>query len=387
MTTTRRTRPGATDTPPKPRAGADGLAEDLRATRHELLSSRHPTYHKLLGVVLSLLEGEGDAASDLALQARFDRSWRTRSFPTFYERPLLILAALRADALLEGPHHPLHGAIAADAPDAEVITPETVAAALARDRLGVWSTMTTRRVQTNDTSRAVAWLWPAFLAGCDGGAAPMILADIGASAGLNLIADRLPSVWKDRAAGQDLPCVTRPNVIARVGFDPRALDVGNRDDVVWMRACIWPGETARLARFEASVVAMRAVMGKPGAPAMERTTASLAPEQLEKMAASAPPDTILLTYHTLLTGYLEPTEADRYRDAMLALIARRPVGRGLWLELELDDGRRRLPALLVANVRVGGAVKALRLGRMSQHPSEVEVDAAAVAELKRVFGT
>jgi hypothetical protein len=385
MTTTRRTKLGATDAPPKPRSGADGLAEDLKAARHELLSSRHPTYHKLLGVVLSLL-GEAEGASDLALQARFDRCWRTRSFPTFYERPLLVLAALRADALHEGPRHPLHGAIAAETPDADVITPETVAAALARDRLGVWSMMTTRRVQTNDTSRAVAWLWPAFLAGCDGGAAPMILADIGASAGLNLVADRLPNVWSDRATGKEVPCVTQPNVIARVGFDPRALDVGNGDDVLWMRACVWPGETARLARFEESVVAMRAAMGKPGAPAMERLTASLAPDQLEKMAASAPPETILIAYHTLLTGYLEPTEADRYRDAMLALIARRPVGRGLWLELELDDGRRRLPAVLVAHVRAGSAVRALRLGRMSQHPSEVEVDAGAVAEFKRLFG-
>jgi hypothetical protein len=40
----------------------------------------------------------------------------------------------------------------------------------------------------------------------------------------------------------------------------------------------------------------------------------------------------------------------------------------------------------VANVRVGDGVRALRLARMSQHPSEIEVDVAAVAELKRHFG-
>ena len=47
-------------------------------------------------------------------------------------------------------------------------------------------------MKTNETSRALAWLWPASLAG---GGRRIALADVGASAGLNLVADALPNPW------------------------------------------------------------------------------------------------------------------------------------------------------------------------------------------------
>src|SRR5262249_37696889 len=149
-------------------------------------------------------------------------------------------------------HHPLHAALAAD-PDPSVVTPESVASALGRDRLGVWSMLTSRRVQTNDTTRAIAWLWPAFLAGCHGPRRPLALVDVGAGAGLNLIAARLPPIWTDRATGDLIPCATRVETVTRIGFDSRPLNVLSHDDVLWLRACIWPGDTDRLERFEAGV--------------------------------------------------------------------------------------------------------------------------------------
>jgi hypothetical protein len=377
--------PGRTDIPPAParaegegRTGADGLVDDIKSTRRDLLSARHPAYHRVLGAVLALVSGADDA-----LVARFERVWRTRSFPTFYERPLLILAALRADALEEGAKHPLHAALAAAAPDADAVTPEAVAAALARDRLGVWSAMTTRRMQTNDTTRAVTWLWPAALAGCDDGQRPLAIVDVGASAGLNLVADQLPHLWSEVGSGSRIGCATRVDAVARVGFDTRPLDVKNHDDVRWMRACIWPGETERLARFEAGVAAMRASLGRPGAPVLERMTASLVPDHLQDLVAKLPADALLLAYHTLVTGYLEAAERERYRSGMLAFVQRQPVGSVLWAELELDDARRRLPAVLAVHVRAGDAVRSVRLGRSSQHPGEIEVDAAGVAEVRR----
>jgi len=366
------------------RTGADGLADDLSSARRELLADRHPAYHRIVGTLVALLTGSG---RDEALVARFERAWRTRSFPTFYERPLLILAALRADALQEGARHPLYAALAVAAPDPEVVTTETVASSLGRERLGVWSTMTTRRVQTNDPSRAIAWLWPAYLAGCDGAQRPLALIDIGAGAGLNLIADQLPPNWTDLATGKPIPCATRVNAVARVGFESRPLNVQRDDDVLWMRACIWPGETDRLARFEAAVQALRAAMKRPSPPVLERLTASLVPEHLEGLATGLPKGTLLLTYQSLVRGYLEPTEQESYRQGMLALVANQPAGSVLWIELELDDSRRRMPAVLIAHVRSGNSVRSLRLGRSSQHPTEIDVDASGVAELKRRLTT
>ncbi len=362
------------------RTGAEGLADDLKATRRDLLSARHPAYHKVLGAVLAVLTGPDDG-----LTARFDRVWRTRAFPTFYERPLLILASLRADALEEGERHPLHAAIAVATPNPDAVTQDAVDAALARDRLGVWSIMTTRRMQTNDTSRAVTWLWPALLAGCDDARRPLALVDVGASAGLNLVADQLPYLWTDAATRKPLACASRVHAVARLGFDTRPLDVKSADDVRWMRACIWPGDTDRLARFEASVLAMRAAASRSPAPSVERMTASLVPDRLDAVAASLAPGGIVLAYHTLVSGYLEAAERESYRGGMQAFLARQPAGRALWAELELDDSRRRLPAVLTAHVRSGDAVKTVRLGRASQFPSVIEVDVGGVAELRRVL--
>jgi hypothetical protein len=367
---------------PQARVGAAGLADDLPLMRRH--AERNPTYQRILGCLSSLLSGPG---ADVALLERFERAWQTRSFPIFYERPLLILACLRADALVEAEDHPLYAALAAPAPDPSVVTAETVGAALARDRLGVWSTMTTRRVQTNDTSRAIAWMWPALLAGCDEGKRPLALVDVGAGAGLNLIGDQLPLVWSDQATGKPIACASRINAVARIGFDSRPLSVQRDDDILWMRACIWPGDVDRLQRFDAGVAAMRAASKKTPAPVVERLNASLVPKRLAALAAQTPKDTLLLVYQTLLRGYLEPGDRDTYEREILDLVLQRPAGGMLWAELELDDARRRLPAVLLVHVRARDTVKTLRLGRSSQHPSAIEIDASGVAELSRRVGT
>jgi hypothetical protein len=254
---------------------------------------------------------------------------------------------------------------------------------LGRDCLGVWSTMTTRRVQTNDTSRAVAWLWPAFLSGCEDAARPLALVDVGAGAGLNLIGDQLPAIWTDATTHEAIPCAMRINAVARVGFDTRPLNVNSDDDVLWMRACIWPGDTDRLARFEAGVRALRASAKRPSRPNLERLTASLVPERVSAILAHLPPNTLLLAYQTLVAGYMEAVEQENYRRGMLALLSRQSTGSALWIELELEDARRRLPAVLTAHILSRTGLKALRIARSSQHPTELEVDALAVFELCR----
>ena len=58
--------------------------------------------------------------------------------------------------------------------------------ALDPTRESAYRALAERWVQTNDTLRSVIWRWPAWLAGCEGGARPLCLVDLGASAGLNL---------------------------------------------------------------------------------------------------------------------------------------------------------------------------------------------------------
>jgi hypothetical protein len=154
------------------------------------------------------------------------------------------------------------------------------------------------------------------------------------------------------------------------------------DDVLWMRACIWPGETERLARFEAAVQVLRATAKAASPPVVERLSASLIPKRLESFAKTHK-SALLLANQSLLRGYLDSTERETFRQEMMDFVSRQDAGRVLWVELELDDARRRLPAVLIAHVRVGATVKSLRLGRCSQHPTQIEVDTAGVEELRK----
>jgi hypothetical protein len=86
---------------------------------------------------------------------------------------------------------------------------------------------------------------------------------------------------------------------------------------------------------------------------------------------------------TLVAGYLELSEKEVYRKGMVDFLQRQPERSALWVELELDDARRRLPAVLTAHVRSADSVRSFRMARSSQHPTEFEVDASAVVELRR----
>jgi Uncharacterized protein conserved in bacteria (DUF2332) len=195
-----------------PRRGADGLKDDL-GRQITLMAHRTTPYRRLASRTVKLLD---DPAYGRTVLASLQRAWHTREFGAFYERPLLLFAALRSDALADGPSHPLHAALRDQKPDTETLTEEAVRSAFDASRTGLWTTLALRRVQTNDTSRALAWLWPAALAGCSEGGRPLALVDVGCSAGLNLIADALPHIWT-ATGGAPLVVARRPRVVGRFG--------------------------------------------------------------------------------------------------------------------------------------------------------------------------
>src|SRR5689334_3094757 len=132
----------------KPITGAAGLVADVARLRAGF-RERIPSYWNVLGHVRTMLEEPGSV-----LLESLDRLWQDRPFHVLYDRPLLLLAALRADALTDGPSHPLYAAIAARAPSAETATYEAVRAAFAPERVRLFKTLAARRVQTNETLRS-----------------------------------------------------------------------------------------------------------------------------------------------------------------------------------------------------------------------------------------
>jgi hypothetical protein len=313
--------------------------------------TRAPAYHRVLEELVALLP-EGAVAERLA------HAWRERSFRAFYDRPLLVLAALRRDALAEGPTHPLWRAVAAPEADPTSVTRRALLDAL--DRTTFWDSLATRFVQTNETSRAVAWLWPATILG-----APVVLAEIGTAAGLNLVADHLDRPWT-RATGDPLLPDPPPPVVARWGIDAHPLDAMSEDDALWLRACVWAGERDRIDRLERAIAAFRS-----NTATIVAGDVTEAPQGLR--ALSVPRDGVVLAFQTVVRDYLEPQTRTAYEHGMREWLRETP--RAAWIELEMDsaDPAHRVP--IVAHVRDASYV----LGVTSYHPERIAVDADAVA--------
>jgi hypothetical protein len=354
------------------RIGMAGLAEDL-AEHRGLIGDANPVYLRAVEQLATLLCG-ADASAPIA--GRMERAWRQRSFRAGYERPLLLLAALRHDALVTGPDHPLARAFADEHPEPSAVTRAALARALDPDRLPIWLALATRKVQTNDVSRAVAWRWPAALA--DG--RPIALVDVGCSAGLGLVADALPAPWVD-ASGTPLPVDGGP-VIARIGFDAAPLDLSGRDEVTWLRACIWPGDVERLRRLDAAIGALAAALAGPRPPRIEQVHARLVPARLRRLDRELPPESLLLIVQTFVREYIEPEELIAYEADMWAWLDAITPGRALWMQLELArDGR--VPLAELAAHCAGAAPVAI--GRCGYHPIAIDLDVAAVGRLQHAL--
>jgi hypothetical protein len=365
----------------QPRHGADGIKEDL-ARQLTLMANRALPYRRLTAAVLRLLD---HPVYGPPLAANMRRAWRRRMFRTFYERPLLLFAGLRADALADGAGHPLHAALRDDAPDPAVITDATVRSALDTARTGLWTSLGLRRVQTNETSRALAWLWPAGIAGCSGGARPLVLVDVGCSAGLNLVGDRLPAPWTI-AGSVPLPVVHEPVVVARLGLDERPLDALREEDAWWLRACVWPGETDRLRRLDSAVATFSALRGTPDAVEIVRRDCIGASACVRGALGKAPQGTLAIVYQTMMSGYLDAATRAAFENSLEQLVTTSPPRSVLWVDLEVTGSPTSpKPAEMWVHARDRDRVVRLLLGTMGYHPTDVAVREDGVRELARLF--
>lgn len=323
----------------------EGLIEDL-AKQRAYVEARCPPYERVLALLPEVLPLDRLAAA-----------WAGRRFGGFYERPLLLLACLRDDALEEGPAHPPYRAVGPDA-RADAVDARHLADAFTPDR-PIWSKLARRHVQTNETSRAVAWMWPAHLLR-HRLEEPVDLVDVGASAGLNLVADRLPRVWS-REDGAPLAVDPLPVLGVRTGFDERPVDAADEVQARWLLACIWPGQTARLERLEAAVGAWRAASPRPELVAC---AAGEVPDRLPRG------DRTVLAYQTIVRDYLEPRERATYEAGMRRWLAESPPDRAVWVELEHDPSDTVYPARIVAHTARGS----FALAACQPHPRALRID-------------
>jgi hypothetical protein len=137
-------------------------------------------------------------------------------------------------------------------------------------------TIRTHRTQTNEVNRAVYLAVGLALTARDLPERPLVLVELGASAGLLLVTDRyrieleqlggvqvlgspgspVSCRGEDRST-EPLPRLLVPPVVARVGLDLAPVDLDDADAVRWLEACIWPDVPGRVDRFRAAVALTR----------------------------------------------------------------------------------------------------------------------------------
>ena len=174
-----------------------------------------------------------------------------------------------------------------------------------------------RTVQTNEPGRS-AVLFAGLLWLTDRHRRPIRLLEVGASAGLNLLADRYSYAVDGRVLGDPDsplrfvdPWIPPPpidlqgtadalRIVVRAGCDPSPLDPTHSDDQLTLLSYIWPDELHRIERMRAALsVAERAPI-----PIAARRGAEWLPEAL----ATAGDGELTVVWHSVMRQYVEPEE-------------------------------------------------------------------------------
>ena len=233
----------------------------------------------------------------------------------------------------------------------------------------------TRRTQTNVVRRCTCLL-PAFSMVAREAGQPLALIDLGASAGLNLPFDRYGyrytrggaeiARWNEGArvqmeaevrGGGILPALEPEIAVAsRIGVDVNVIDPSDEDQLLWLRALIWPEHVERHQRL----IDAASELAASDARLIEADAA----EALPRLIAEAPAGAAVTVLHTV-AAYQFPEETLRSIEQTLVQASNeRPIWR-VWLE-GLPDPQMPQYELAIRRYRDGHA-ETQRLAIASPH--------------------
>ena len=208
-----------------------------------------------------------------------------------------------------------------------------------------------RTTQTNEVNRSV-YLAPSLALACrDQPGRPVVLVEMGASAGLLLQVDRYrvelnggrgrvvlgDPTSRVRCAGVDrshrpvgdlAEPLELPAVAGRCGIDRHPVDLADTDAVRWLEACLWPDVPGRVERFRSAV----SLLAGTRSPVVRGDMVDDLPPLLADAGRAATADAHLVVFSSWALTYLDRGRRPEVADA-LAVAARegRPV---TWLTAE-----------------------------------------------------
>ncbi|MEU8227062.1 DUF2332 domain-containing protein [Kribbella sp. NPDC048915] len=171
------------------------------------------------------------------------------------------------------------------------------------------------------------------------GAGAVGLIDMGRPAGLNLVVDRVGIAYGNGQSLGDsdsgvqvsasvvgdgrLPSVAMPEVAARVLVADDPVDLGDPDEMRWLRACVPPDQVERAARLEAELALAQS------APPMLVTDGMV--DGLPEAIAAVPEDVLPVVITTWTLSGLDLEQRLRFLQRLDEAATRRPV---TWLSVE-----------------------------------------------------
>ena len=293
------------------------------------------------------------AALTAAAAAHADWAALLAAAPATQQLPTVWLAALQ-DRVLELVDAGARPALAdyyasvgeARAPDAALVG--HLGDFIAANRDALVARIATRTNQTNEIGRC-AVLWPVLQSLVDKtGSRRLALLDVGCSAGLNLGVDRWRYRYVDEATGATIATTpadrdprapevacrvlagarprseARPEIVARAGIDLEPIAVDDAAEVRWLRACLWPHDAERRARFDAAVAIARTQHW----PLSACTDAAAA---IDQWLATLPADVTPVVFNSWVLAYFDAPLLRRHVDQLLERVARRGVA---WISAE-----------------------------------------------------
>jgi hypothetical protein len=190
------------------------------------------------------------------------------------------------------------------------------------------------RTQTNEVARCLALL-PAQAVLADRVDDPLVLVELGSSAGLLLAFDRYRYIygtetWGPAAAPVQLstelpgarpPLPDRLVVGSRLGIDLHPVDITSENDARWLDALVWPGHEQRRRRLRAAI----SLVAPDPPPVFAGDALELLPGVLDSMS----PHVVPIVFHSF--ALIQWDSDQRSRLAGILRTAGRPVYR-IWLE-------------------------------------------------------
>lgn len=266
-------------------------------------------------------------------------------------------------------------AVYADPPDTDAALLAPVLAALARHE-GTLMAALDHAPQTNEVRRSAALIaaghWLQARLGL-----PMVLSELGTSAGLNLIWDHHALIAGGRRLGPDdapvtltprwtgpLPPLAPPVIAARAGVDLNPLDpVRDRARIL---SYIWADQTDRLTRTEAALD-----LAAQMRPAIATADAI---DWLEARLGTPHPGHLHLIFHTVVWQYLPAASRDR-GEALLARAGAAATPDAPLARLAMESDGAEPGAALHLTLWPGG--QAIPLGRADFHGRWIDWTAPA----------